>query len=768
MTDASAGWPPDLLVVLLDPSGAVISCGESSRVDGALPTPEDAKVFEGRDFGDLSHSAGITLSEATERTVRDACRGLVPMPVRVVLQRSGPTGPAVCIVTVASRFADDRSCLGATVTIQGVEDVVPVVDENWTQLKDGSRPISQALDAIDDSVVILRTPSLWPVYANQAALQWHGQNDIGGLESAGWNALQPKALSRLVDVIQGVAAGEVSSERLLLEATKSSGETAWLDITARGLTGTGHPSVSPPHILLVAHDVTERVGIEERLRISEESFRATFEHSTIPTLVATLTPGEKRRIVMANQALADATGRRLEDLVGTRAELFREPVPEEDSRRFTDAFIAGEQDVGTWLKADRRPDGSPAWFEVMVSRIDLAGEDTPAALVHLLDVTDKVLTSRRRERQTQVISAHARLVTRVLKGESFDDVEQSMLDDLRAALDADDVALVVQDAEGHPGGARVLRGSGPAAELLAANRTTLASGVVERLTDARQTLHDRHAAVGDTPRPGLRADAIARFDVDDRRGWVCVDRTAPPLDSADLEVIGGFSRQTAMALELGRARVDQERLRRLQERHRLARDLHDTVLQDLIAMGIQLGLARRHLEGEAERRVQGAMTDLVATVRTLRTAVFELQRPLDEESFAEALDAVTGAAARALGHTPTLTVAGDLDVVPAALRADVVAVLQEGLSNVIRHARSSAVEVVLDVAADRLGLWIADDGVGVTGGRPPGQGLVNLAARAEAAGGTSELVSRDPRGAVLTWSVPLPDRVTVGRAAPNG
>ena len=172
---------------------------------------------------------------------------------------------------------------------------------------------------------------------------------------------------------------------------------------------------------------------------------------------------------------------------------------------------------------------------------------------------------------------------------------------------------------------------------------------------------------------------------------------------------------------------------------------------------MQLSLARKPLGGDSERRVVEVMHELVNTIRTLRAAVFELQRPLDEESFPDAVHAVVAAASRALGHTPAVTLTGDLERVPGALRADVVAALQEALSNVIRHAASTAVYVTLDVSPAGLVLTVEDDGVGVDGPRRPGQGLLNLAVRAEAAGGSSVLESRVPRGTLLTWSVPLTD-----------
>lgn len=761
--------PTDILVLLLDRSGAVVACpGDDRRA--ALEERLGAPVL-GMTFVQLASATGVDVSPATADLLREACAGRVPAPFRfATASQAAEDEPGSCIVTVASRLADDGTCLGATVTVQGIDDVVALDGESWTQLRDRGKPVSEALDTIDDAVIIVRTPSLWPVYANQAAASWLERTDTGGITYGSWQLLTHPALSELREALQQVASGREQRLDLLLRAVRRNGETAWLDVRVRALPSTavvpaGRPS-PPDHVLLVAHDVSDRVGAEERLRISETSFRAAFEHSSIPTLVATLHPDGGRRIVMANQALAVASGYPLETLVGSDAGPFHQRVEPEDSRRFNDAFLAGDLEQSVWLKQDVRPDGTRVWFDVFMSRIDLAGDGTPAALVHLVDVTDRILAARRTERQAQVIASHAELVTRILKGDDQGAVEQRMVDDLRSVLDADDVVLVVPDRSSDA--LVVLRGSGPVGRRLATARQTLDPALAARFGEARQLLVRPDGPDGDGDGPQEddqkedrqpRVDAVARFDVDGRRGWVAVGRQEPPLEPAELDVVGGFSRQTAMALELGRARADQERLLRLEERHRLARDLHDTVLQDLIAMGVQLGLSRKQLTGDAEARVVEIMQELVGTVRKLRAAVFQLRRPLEEDSLAEALSAVVRAAARSLGHVPTMTVSGDLERVPTGLRGDLLAALQEALSNVVRHAAARAVDVTLEVGPDRLQLEVTDDGVGPASRTlpEPGRGLSNLAERAEAAGGTSVLRRGSVRGAVLSWAVPLGD-----------
>lgn len=754
-------------MVLLDGSGTVVAT--NAEWDGfARSTGADPALFAaGSSYLAFCATAGLPAAMLVEQVVGTAVRGGHAVPMRFQVEWPVMGGRRPYLVHVASRFADDGSCVGATMTLGAVPEPGPSRSgsDSWTRLRDPESLITLTLDTVDDAVVILEAPSLLPVYVNRAGLTWLGPAaDRVPLRGTGV-PLSAAAIAEILGALEQVASGAVDRADLTVPAVRDDGEQVWLDLRLCALPS---PGVRPEHVLVVAHDITARVRAEERLRISEKSFRSAFERSPIPTFVTRLEDDGGRAIVMANEALADALGLPLDALIGADTGMLDRPDEEREGRPLAQAFaVSGEQHFSC-RRLHTRPDGATVWFDVFVTRIDVAGDEATAALVHLLDVTDRVLTTYRKERQQDAMAAHAALVTSVLAGDDPALVEQRMLDSLREVFAADDVLLAVQDRSSDE--VVVVRGSGARAARLAAARSPLDPDVVRPHFEQRQAMLAPGPASDGAPDDGVDLVAAARFDVDSRLGWVAVARAVPPFDADELLILGSFSRQSALALELGRARADQERLGRLEERQRLARDLHDTVLQDLIAIGVQLGLLRGTLSAQAESRVVDVMRELVGTVRTLRGAVFQLRRPLEEDSFEDTVRAVIGSAARALGHQPTLTVKGDLGRVPRQLAADLAAALQESLSNVIRHAAAGTTHVTLDITDERIVLEVADDGAGPQPARPAaGHGLANLADRARSAGGTSVLRPGAVRGAVLTWQVPMPPGDQSGdRAEPPG
>jgi signal transduction histidine kinase len=216
-----------------------------------------------------------------------------------------------------------------------------------------------------------------------------------------------------------------------------------------------------------------------------------------------------------------------------------------------------------------------------------------------------------------------------------------------------------------------------------------------------------------------------------------------------------FAGQAAVALELAERRSDAERLTLLEDRDRIAKDLHDTVIQRLFATAMTLMATLKLVQRkEVAVRVQRAVDDLDDTVRQIRSTIFALQGPEDAESLRSRVHALIDAAAENLGFAPSVRLDGLLDTsVADDVGEQLLAVVREALSNVARHARASEATVVIDVGED-LVLRVEDDGVGIPeGGRR--SGLRNLGARAESLGGSFGTDARAGGGTVLRWQVPL-------------
>jgi signal transduction histidine kinase len=231
-----------------------------------------------------------------------------------------------------------------------------------------------------------------------------------------------------------------------------------------------------------------------------------------------------------------------------------------------------------------------------------------------------------------------------------------------------------------------------------------------------------------------------------------------PLTHAALEMVGSFAAQAGVALELADARRDAEQVTVLQDRERIARDLHDLVIQRLYATGMSLqGAMPLISRPEVADRVSRAVDALDDTIGDIRSAIFGLQARPDvkqasiRERILEVMDEMTGP----LGFAPSLSLTGDLgERVPDEIAGHMLGALRESLSNAARHAGASRVEVCVDAGAE-LCLVVRDDGLGLQD-ITRRSGLANLGERAEQLGGTLKVGSAHGGGTELHWQVPLP------------
>ncbi|MFF0702154.1 GAF domain-containing sensor histidine kinase [Streptomyces tendae] len=226
-----------------------------------------------------------------------------------------------------------------------------------------------------------------------------------------------------------------------------------------------------------------------------------------------------------------------------------------------------------------------------------------------------------------------------------------------------------------------------------------------------------------------------------------------------------FASQAALALTMAEAQRDRERLAVYEDRDRIARDLHDLVIQRLFATGMMLESAqRRSAVPEVRDGVGGAVDELDVTIQEIRSAIFALQQPAEAPTGlrTRVLREITMAAVP-LGFTPSHRFVGPVDTAVGDLTGkNLIAALRETLSNAFRHAHADRIEVVVDATATlpdgRPGvrLTVADDGVGVPeGGRR--SGLHNLERRAETVGGASRLgpgIGSDGGGTTVLWEAP--------------
>jgi signal transduction histidine kinase len=233
-----------------------------------------------------------------------------------------------------------------------------------------------------------------------------------------------------------------------------------------------------------------------------------------------------------------------------------------------------------------------------------------------------------------------------------------------------------------------------------------------------------------------------------------------PFVHHDVHMMQTFCAHAALAIEFARAQEDRQRLAVFEDRDRIARDLHDLVIQRLFAVGLGLqGISRLVVRPEVAERVAGFVEELDHTIREIRRSIFSLQEPSDGPvSLRGALLRAMQEAAAMLGYEPRVSLEGPLDsLVPDEVRPDLLASLREALSNAARHAdaRSVSVEISVDPQGDEVRLVVRDDGHGMPTEAVRHSGLANLANRAQRWGGTFAIDSTPGKGTALTWTAPL-------------
>jgi signal transduction histidine kinase len=380
-----------------------------------------------------------------------------------------------------------------------------------------------------------------------------------------------------------------------------------------------------------------------------------------------------------------------------------------------------------------------------------------------LDLTDKAghVDFTARDEQVAVALAaaagvalgHARAYRQAREHELWLETAAACTSTLTSGLPRDEAVTSVLARVRQSSGARTSRLYGLTDDLPAALEPDLAGRwpVLRRVVDGLDLDQEGSAWVLAVPlRSGERwigALALA---------WPAGDTTTAP--EPDLPSVAGFGEQLALAFDVADAQSDRARLAVLEERERIARDLHDMVIQRLFAIGLDVqGAAQEVVHPDVARRLEGAVDDLDETIKDVRTTIFRLSARggATGSGLRHRIDAEVVNARHGLGFTPRLRTDGVTATVPDDIAEDAVAVVREALSTFARHAHAHEVVVRLDVGLDLL-IEVQDDGVGVPDDVAVRSGLANLEYRAVRRGGSLVVTSLPEGGTHLQWSVPLP------------
>ncbi|MEU9554449.1 sensor histidine kinase [Streptomyces fumanus] len=415
--------------------------------------------------------------------------------------------------------------------------------------------------------------------------------------------------------------------------------------------------------------------------------------------------------------------------------------------------------LGTLRLADKRG-GEPFDEEDLVLARVLAAEAGIA-----LGNARLYEAARQRERW---IDGSVAVTTALLSGDDTDDALQVVAEQARR-LSGAAAGVVLLPVDG--GGLEIAAVSAPRPPESLGTVVPPSSGI------ATELLAGRSVRVDDAATDPRLADGLARAYGPTLLLPLCSDgrvlgglvmaraRGERPFTRAERDLADGFAAQAALALMVAEAQRDRERLAVLEDRDRIARDLHDLVIQRLFATGMLLADAQRGAAvAEVGDGVGRAVDGLDVTIQEIRSAVFALRQPAEEPSgLRTRVQREIAMAAVPLGFTPAHRWVGPVDsAVGETTGKNLIAALREALSNAFRHAGASRIEVVVDATVTlpdgRPGvrLTVADDGVGLrTGGRR--SGLRNLERRAESLGGASRTgpgIGPDGAGTTVVWEAP--------------
>ncbi|MEU9687988.1 GAF domain-containing sensor histidine kinase [Amycolatopsis japonica] len=233
---------------------------------------------------------------------------------------------------------------------------------------------------------------------------------------------------------------------------------------------------------------------------------------------------------------------------------------------------------------------------------------------------------------------------------------------------------------------------------------------------------------------------------------------AVPFELAQLPVVASFADQAALALQLAARQRTARELDVLADRDRIARDLHDHVIQRLFAVGLAMQSTHRRADSpELRRRIGESIDQMHEIVHEIRTAIFDLHGGEAGQQGVRLRHRLYDSITELTDDTPlhpTVSLSGPLDSIPLPFAEHAEAVVRETVGNVVRHARASGVSVSVAVKDDVLRIVVTDDGTGI--GESGGfGGLRNLRDRAEKAGGTFRAETREGGGTRVDWSAPL-------------
>ena len=623
--------------------------------------------------------------------------------------------------------------------------VVPEVPELARAVRRSTAWLAALLDLTEDAISVLDATTMRRLWANRAMVRLSGYSREE-LLSVHAGPLQAPDADELRRALQPLVDGAEESLTLPGELRTKAGGTVPVEAVVSYRKG----PAGEDFFVSSLRDVSDRLAADRRQEASEARFRAAFEAAPLG-LALLLADG---RVASANSALAGTLGRPTADLEGRPLGVFvplpREPDPSEVDIPYT------------------RPDGDALVLSYRATLLPAAGPDAPGeqptTLAFLSDVTGQRRAQATRDLRGAMAAAGNGIRDSVLAGRP---VAETLDLICRGALDLLQGSVATISTPGHPApppaarSAQVeaVKGSRDADAVLG-SRFPIAGSVVEHTwRTGRTRVVDARTDPQVTQHPGVPGQELGVTvtaplrDGSELTGVLSVTRSGDAGFTPDeVELVTAFAAQAAGALEVGRLRADRERLHLLEDRERIAHDLHETVVQGLFGTSMLLHSTLAMTTDDAvAHRLTEAIEAIDGAIDRMRSVVFGIGGKERETAVGDRLERLATDRAPELGLRPVVTCRVPDDLLPRPMVGDLVQVVDEALTNVARHAAARNVEIRLISTA--LGGWtleVQDDGVGFdVHDVGDGNGLAALRTRAELLGATLEIRSAPGRGTTV-------------------
>ncbi len=568
--------------------------------------------------------------------------------------------------------------------------------------------VQSTVDAAHDGVFMFDPDTLQFTYVNHGAVQQTGYSKAELLEMTPLDLKPLFTKDEFLDLIAPLMNGQRSSlEFRTIHRTKSSVDVPVEIILEFPVVA--HPS-SPKVLVAVARDITDRDAFERQLLDSEAAFRSAFDDAPVGMLTASIDSSGKRTIERANQAFCQLVGYSPDELVGMDLRLLAHPDDEA-----ADTIAAAEMSRGgrTFYETEKRyrqRDGTFRWA-LLHSKV-LSHRYGVRVLAHVLDISDRRANEAERDRQQRLHQAVAELRAHLLNEESITETLDVVNNLARSLIEADNVTITT------------FTGGLNNSEVLSTTSTSRCFPLV--------------------------------FDDTRRVVVVTTAEGQPTVEDVDLRTIESFVQQAETSIQLAIARRDRERLALFEDRERIARDLHDVVIQRIFAAGLGLESLRTQVSpASAAQKIQATVDQLDSAMRELRSTIFglntfEARIPIDKQ-----LHDLIESHHETLGFQPHVVLDEHIESVPLVVIEQLIPTLNEALSNVARHANATSADIVIDITDDHLVLTVTDNGKGIDAEVLRGKGLTNLERRAHRLGGSGEVNKAPDGGTKLRWQVPV-------------